>query len=232
MVKSAALGQNRRGLIISQSALPILQLKNPQLEIFHSNFYGGSMRLQKLSKITIGAVAISVLAGFAVAAAGGPFKLAYRLKKGQHLKYRTLMTVEQSMEMQGNEMNSGIDGAAVLHIEVEEVGKEGNITFVYALDSLRTHIKSPQLDSTFKDPEGLIGKRTRQTISASGKKLNSTVVDSVSITGMLVQAGAGRQSLFNLIELPEKEVKIGDAWTTNQTDSSKQGNMKIVVSPA
>ncbi len=189
------------------------------------------MRLQKFFKITVGAVAISMLAGLAVAAAGGPYKLAYRMKKGQRLNYRTTMTVDQSMEMQGREMNSDVDGTTALHIEVEEIGKEGNITFVYALDSLRTHVKSPQMDSTFRNPEALIGKRTRQTISALGKKLKSEVVDSVNLSGMLAQAGIGRQSSFQLIELPEKEVKIGDSWTTSQIDTSKQGSMKVVVTP-
>jgi hypothetical protein len=190
------------------------------------------MRLQKLSKIIVSAVAISMLAGLAVAAAGGPYKLVYRMKKGQRLNYRMTMTVEQSMEMQGNEMNSNIDGATALHIEVEEVGKEGNITFVYALDSLRTHVKSPQLDSTFRNPAELVGKRTRQTISALGKKLKSEVIDSVNLSGMLAQAGLGRQASLQLIELPEKEVKIGDSWTAVQTDTSEQGSMKIVVAPS
>lgn len=190
------------------------------------------MCLQKFSKITVGAVVICLLAGLAVAAAGGPYKLAYRMKKGQRLNYRMTMTVDQSMEMQGNEMNSNIDGTTALHIEVEEVGKEGNIAFIYALDSLRTHVKSPQMDSTFRNPEELIGKRNRQTISALGKKLKSEVVDSVNLSGMLAQAGIGRQSSFQLIELPEKEVKIGDSWTTSQTDTSKQGNMKVVAAPS
>ncbi|MCI0691199.1 hypothetical protein L0337_04225 [candidate division KSB1 bacterium] len=189
------------------------------------------MCLQKFSKITVGAVVISMLAGLAVAAAGGPYKLAYRMKKGQRLNYRMTMTVDQSMEMHGNEMNSNIDGATALHVEVEEVGKEGNITFVYALDSLRTHVKSPQMDSTFRNPEELIGKRNRQTISVLGKKIKSEVVDSVNLSGMLAQAGIGRQSSFQLIELPEKEVRIGDSWTTSQMDTSKQGNLKIVSTP-
>jgi hypothetical protein len=153
------------------------------------------------------------------------------MQKGQHLKYQTKTAIDQSLEMHGNEMNSNIDGATVLHIEVEEVGKEGNITFVYALDSLRTQIKSMQIDSTLRNPAELIGKRTRQTISALGKKLKSEVVDSVKLSALLAQAGGSRQTLLNLIELPEKQVKLGDSWTISQTDTFEQGNLKIMVAP-
>ena len=77
----------------------------------------------------------------------------------------------------------------------------------------------------------LIGKRSRQTISALGKKLKTEVVDSIKLSALLAQAGGSRTSLLSLIELPEKEVKNGDSWTTSQTDTFKQGNMKVVITP-
>ncbi len=190
------------------------------------------MRLQKLLKIIIGALALSLLTGLAVAAIrGDAYKLAYGMKKGQRLKYKMSLTVDQSMEMMGREMNTGVNGATTLHVDVEEVSKEGNITFVYALDSLRTQIKSPQLDSTFKNPPELLGKRTRQTINAYGKKLKTVVVDSLKLAGIIAQLAGGRQSSFQLVELPEKEVRNGESWTTSSTDTSSQGNVKVVVTP-
>ena len=190
------------------------------------------MRLQKLSKITVGAVAISTLVGLALAAVvGGPYKLAYRMQKDQYLKYAMSMKVDQSMEIQGSEMTTDVEGVSSLYIEVENTGKDGSITFVYSIDTLLTHVKSMQLDTTFMNPQGLVGKRTRLMISATGKKLKSVVVDSVKLTGMFAQLAGGRQSTFNLIELPENEVKIGDFWTNTTPDTSAQSGGKVVIMP-
>jgi len=193
------------------------------------------MRLQKLSKVLMGTFVITLVATLAIGAgskdlAGGAHKLAYRMKKGQRLQYKTTLTVQNSMEIQGREMATGSDVNSMLHLEVEEVGKDGRITYVYALDSLQVKIKTPQMDSTLKNPEGMIGKRTRQIMTAFGKKLKTVIVDSVQLPGIMAQSG-GRQSAFRFIELPEKEVKIGDSWTTSTPDTSTQMNSKIILTP-
>lgn len=189
------------------------------------------MRWQKLLQIISGMVVISLLAGLALAAVGGAYKLSYRMKKGQRLKYKTTMNFDQTTEVQGQEISGTVSGTASLHVDVEEIGKEGNITFVYALDSLQTSIKSPQLDTTFRNPEALLGKRTRLTVNALGKKLHSAMVDTLNLSGLLAQAGAGGQTTFRLIELPEKEIKIGESWTTSTADTTAQANSKMVIMP-
>jgi hypothetical protein len=192
------------------------------------------MRMQKLSKIAPGLAVTSLFISLVISAvaASGNYKLAYRMQKGQTLKYMMTTNADQSMEMQGQEMSSTVEGATFIRLQVEEVDKNGNIIFVYALDSLRTHVKSPlmAMDTTFRNPEGLLGKRTRLVVSPNGKKLKSTVVDSVKLSGMLAQFG-GRQVTFHLMELPESEVKIGDSWTRNTPDTLQQGGGKIVATP-
>lgn len=190
------------------------------------------MRLQKLSKIIMGAVAISMLAGLAVAAAGGPYKLAYRMKKGQRLKYVMDRNTESSMEMPGREMNSTTTGKIFIHLDAEEIDKDGNITFVYALDSLLLRANVPQMgDTTFKNPAELIGKRNRQVMTANGKKLKSAVVDTAKLTGMLAQIGGGLLSAFSLLEFPAKDVKLGESWADTTPDTIKQMGNKIVITP-
>jgi len=187
------------------------------------------MRSSKLLQLTVGVLTVALLAGLVMAA--GPYKLAFRMKKGQRLTYKMKTSTEQSMEMMGREMTSSVNGATVMHLDVEEVAKEGDITFVYAIDSLQTQVKNPAMgmDSTFKNPEGLIGKRTRFTMNAAGKKLSSVVVDSVKLSGMMAQVSGGRQNTFNLIELSEKELKTGESWTTNKTDTLAQAGGKMAM---
>jgi len=193
------------------------------------------MQLQKMSKSTLSLWAVIFVAGSVatLAMAAGAYKLVYRMQKGQRLIYKMTMSNETSAEMMGQEMQSSSEGENFMHCEVEEVGKDGKITMVYAIDSLRTHVKSqnPPIDSTFRNPEGLIGKRTRQVINAHGKKLHSAVVDSVKLSGMFAQMGGGQQSALRLVELPEKEVKIGDTWNVSTPDTLQQGGNKFVVTP-
>ncbi|MDZ7290093.1 MAG: hypothetical protein ONB44_11420 [candidate division KSB1 bacterium] len=180
-------------------------------------------------KLFVGLLVMAISASLAMAAGGG-YKLAYRMKKGQSLKYMANLKADQSREMQGQETKSSSEGTTLTRLDVEEVAKNGNITFVYALESFETHVQAPGMDTTFRNPEGLLGKRTRQIISPQGKKIKSVVVDTVKLAGMLGQLGGGRQSV-NLIELPEKEVKISESWTTSTTDTITQMGGKVVVTP-
>jgi len=191
------------------------------------------MSWQKLSKVTLGIVAISLLAGAVIAAvAGGPYKLTYRLKKGDRLKYKMTVAVDQSMEMMGQEMTTTVNGNTHMHLDVEEVTKEGNSTFVSAIDSMNVDIKGMQGSQSFKNPAEVLGKRTRLTINAYGKKLRTVIVDSMNLSGMLAQTGVGRQTAMTFLELPEKEVKAGDTWSTNRADTMSQGGGKVILTPS
>jgi hypothetical protein len=149
------------------------------------------MRLQTFLKTMVMAGVLSLLATLVLGAgaealSGGAYKLAFKMKKGQRLKYKSTFDIQNSMEMQGNEMTSSSNATSQLHIDIEEVGKDGNLTYVYALDSLRiTAQGGPQGNESYENPEGMIGKRTRQTINALGRKLQSAVVDSMILPGSL-----------------------------------------------
>ena len=188
------------------------------------------MSMPKLWKV---GVTLSLLAGFVMASAD-VYKLAFSMKKGQRLKYKMKTSTEQSMEMMGREMSSSVQGVTVMHLEVEDVTKTGDITFVYAIDSMQTQVKNAMMgmDSTFINPAGLIGKRTRYTMNAAGKKLNSVIIDSVKLSGVMAQVSGGRQNSFNLIELSGKEMKAGESWTTNKVDTMNQAGGKMMVTTA
>lgn len=187
------------------------------------------MTMQKLLKSV---VTLSLLAGVVIAGAGSVYKLAFRMKKGERLKYKMSLTTEQTMEMMGREMTTNVNGYTYMHLDIEDVAKDGNITLVYAVDSMSVDVQGPQGSQSIKSPAELTGKRTRVVINAHGKKLSTTIVDSVKLSGMLAQLGVGRQNAFNLMELSEKEVKSGDTWSTSRTDTMSQGGGKIIVTPS
>lgn len=189
------------------------------------------MSMQKLLKVMMGVTAVCLMAGLAWAGAAGIYKLTFGMKKGQRLVYKMKTSTEQSMEMMGREMSSSVTGFTVMHLDVEDVNKAGDITFVYALDSMQTKVKNAMMgmDSTFTNPPGLIGKRTRQIINATGKKLSSVVLDSVKLSGVMAQVSGGRQNNANLIELAGKEIKTGESWTSERTDTLNQAGGKMLV---
>jgi len=158
-------------------------------------------------------------------------ELTYRMKKGDRLKYKMSLAVEQTMEMMGQEMTTGINGDTHMHLDIEGVATDGSITFIYALDSMHVDLKGPQGSQSFKNPAELVGKRTRTTVNAYGKKLSSAVIDSAKLSGMLAQLGIGRQTALNLLELPGKEIKSGETWSTSRTDTMAQGGGKMIVTP-
>jgi len=190
------------------------------------------MRLSKSLQLTVGVLIFVLVAGLVMAA--GPYKLAFRMKKGQRLTYKMKMALDQSVEMMGQEMTSTVNNATTLRLEVEEVSKDGKITFVYAVDSLQAHVKNAmmRMDSIFKNPDGLIGKRTRITIMPNGKRVSSVVVDSVKLAPMMMQLLGSRQNSFGFVELPDKELKPGDSWTHDKADTIAQGSGQIVIGTA
>lgn len=187
-----------------------------------------------MRKFFNGAIAFSLLASMVLAGAGSVYKMAFTMKKGQRLKYKAKTSTEQSMEMMGREMSSSIHNATVMHLDVEDVNKAGDFTFVYAIDSMQTKVKNAMmgLDSTYTNPAGVIGKRTRLTMNAAGKKLSSVILDSVKLSGVMAQMSGGRQNTFNLIELSGKEMKTGESWTTDKTDTLSQTGGKLFLTTA
>ncbi len=118
----------------------------------------------------------------------------------------------------GSEVETTIQSKAKIKITSEGENKEGNLTYVMVYESMVIELLSSIMDSTFKDPAGLIGKRVRKTITPNGDQIESVELDSIKL-GILGQAGgltSGREFLPNL---PEDELKMGQAVSQTDVDS-------------
>lgn len=176
---------------------------------------------------------IALLMAFwsAAAISGDKHKLAYKINPGEKLQYRAVTISEQTQEQMGQEVTINSEGENVVAIEVENVDKNGNITFVFSLTSMKAHVKSPMFDTTLVNPEMFIGKRTRQTITPQGVKLKSERVDTLKLSGMLAQSGLGRGNILPLVTLPEQEVGVGDTWSSSDPDTNRVAGSETVVTP-
>ena len=176
-------------------------------------------------------IALLVAFGSATAFSGGKHKLTYKMKPGEKLQYKAVTVSEQTQEQMGQEVTINSEGENVVDLEVEKVDKEGNITFVFSLSSMKAHVKSPMFDTTLVNPGEFIGKRTRQTITPQGKILKSERVDTLKLSGMLAQTGLGRGNILPLVMLPAQKVGIGDTWSSSDPDTNRVAGSETVVTP-
>ena len=142
-------------------------------------------------------------------------KLRYKMKKGTTLNYTMESTMESLQEVMGSEIESTTQSKAKIKITSEGQNKDGNLIFIMVYESMVIELLSSMMDSTFEDPEGLLGKRVRKTITPSGDQIESVELDSIKL-GMLVQGGGLSSSREFLPNLPEGELKMGQ--TVSQTD--------------
>ncbi len=142
-------------------------------------------------------------------------KLRYKMKKGTTLNYTMESTMESLQEVMGSEIESTTQSKAKIKITSEGQNKNGNLIFIMVYESMVIELLSSMMDSTFEDPEGLLGKRVRKTITPSGDQIESVELDSIKL-GMLVQGGGLSSSREFLPNLPEGELKMGQ--TVSQTD--------------
>jgi len=153
--------------------------------------------------------------------------LAYKLEKGKTYRYASHSEMQSTQTMMGNEVTSTVSSSTVLHILVEDVNKEGNITYVWAVDSATTRIQSPRIDTTFVNPEGLIGKRTRSVMTKFGKTVSTVPVDSIILPmGMGRRAGSATPSFM---EFKDVAAKLGETVNHTRVDTMDQPGGKMVV---
>jgi len=145
-------------------------------------------------------------------------KLTYKMKKGATLNYTMESKNESLQEVMGSEVETTIQSKAKIKITSEGENKEGNLTYVMVYESMVIEWFSSVMDSTIKDPAGLIGKRVRKTITPNGDQIESVELDSIKL-GMLAQSGgfSGKREFFP--NLPENELKMGEKVSMTDVDS-------------
>lgn len=146
------------------------------------------------------------------------YKLKYKMAKGTVLYYRLDSQMESLQEMMGSEVEANSKSNANVKITSEGENKDGNLTFLIVYESMLFEMMSSMMDSTFKDPEGLIGKRVRKTITPYGDQIKSVELDSIKL-GLLAHAGGLASAREFLPNLPDSELKMGEKVSMTDVDS-------------
>ena len=143
------------------------------------------------------------------------FILKYGFENNKNYNYKMIIDGIVTQTVMGQEMKINTNGTVFTKIETEKVNTD-NIVLLISLDSAKFHITMPMKDTT-SYLNTMIGKRTRFTILNNGKVISKEPVDSAEGRQELLVQVSGETTKF--IVLPDKEIKTGDTWNIENTDS-------------
>ena len=186
------------------------------------------------SKILLFVLALFVLAGFAiqnVTADANPqsaVTLAYQFPEGKTLTYQTTSTQTQNLDVMGQAVSTESNSAIEFTLQPKGL-KEGQYQLGVTVNSFKVEAQSPQ-GSITADASSVVGKSFDMILSRLGKEIDtsgaSSIRYSLGIAGTR-DLGARFQAFFP--DLPEKSVKIGDSWPSEDsvTQKSDSGDIHI-----
>ncbi len=169
--------------------------------------------------VLFGITAVFLSLNFNSGYASDSYKLTYKMAKGTVLHYHMDSKMESLQEMMGSEVEANSKTNAKIKITSEGENEDGNLTYLMVYESMLFEMVGSMMDSTFKDPEGLIGKRVRKTITPDGDQIESVELDSIKL-GLLARGGGGLASGREFFpNLPDSELKMGEKVSVTDVDS-------------
>jgi hypothetical protein len=150
------------------------------------------------------------------------YNLQYKMNKGDVLLYCDTISGTSTQEMMGQEMKSTFLISKKTRYEVEDITPEGNFVIISSLVEGTTSMKYAMMDTTLP-LDNLVGKRTRYVMDHRGKLIETVVVDTVKGGGMDAMGGNASP---DFLLLPEKEIKTGESWQKDISDSTDIFNGK------
>jgi len=170
-------------------------------------------------------LAVFVMAGGAAVKAVSPqpaVTLAYQFPESRTLTYRTSGNQVQNMEIMGQSMTT--ESTSTSDFTVKGKGlKDGNLVLGVTIDAMKADVSSPQGNMS-PDMSVVIGKSFDMVVSKLGKEIDVSGAAAIKYdmpTGGSRDLSSGFQAFFS--DVPDKPVKIGDTWPSEDTIVQKEG---------
>jgi hypothetical protein len=187
------------------------------------------------SKILLFILALSVLAGFAIqnviaeAKPQSAITLAYQFPEGKTLTYRTTSTQTQNLDVMGQALSTESNSAIEFTLQPKGL-KEGQYQLGVTINAFKVEAQSPQ-GGMAADASSVVGKSFDMILSNLGKEVDTSGASSIRYTMGIAgtrDLGASFQAFFP--DLPERPVKIGDSWPSEDavTQKSDAGDIRII----
>jgi len=169
-------------------------------------------------------VAVIICANVLTVRAQTAFK--YKMKAGEKLKYRSVRDVDQLQGNPGGEFKIVISIHSLVTLDAEQVNSTG-ITYTTSFDKCAMHVRAPAagINDTDITLTPLLGKRTRKTMTRSGRTLSSAIVDKPDIRDQLQHVLApNADGMMNVIEeFNSSPVQRGESWNLIERETTPQG---------
>lgn len=155
------------------------------------------------------------------------YQLRYKFEKAQTLRYAFKAQSETIQEMMGSEQTSNTESDATLKLTSNGMTDDGNLSFNLVYEALTLHLSSAMVDTTFSNPEGLIGKRVQKTIAPNGDQLASVELDTIKLPFMVGQGISSQQEILQ--NLPTTPLQAGETVTATDVDSVSRFGGTVVL---
>jgi hypothetical protein len=176
---------------------------------------------------------LAAVAAQQAGAGGGQDKavtLAYQFPEGKALAYRDVSTETQNMEVMGQSIT--VKNLASREFSIKPKGlKEGNYLLGVTIDAFKQSTESPQ-GGLSADASTVTGKSFDMTLSRLGKEIDLAGASSIQYD----LGAAGRRNLGAAFQtffpdLPDRPVKTGDTWPSEDTvvDKSDMSTTRVVI---
>ena len=171
-----------------------------------------------------------VLAGYAVQQdADKAVTLAYQFPEGKAISYRQTSTENQNMQINGQDMNALTQSSMEFTAKPKSV-KESNFGLGVTIDAMKISIQSVQGDMS-PDLSQIPGKSFDMTLSRLGKELDTSGAAAIKYQ-VGPTSSRDLSSAFQAFfpDLPDRPVKKGDTWPSEDKVTQNTGSGEIIVS--
>ncbi len=166
-------------------------------------------------------------------AGGGQEKvvtLAYQFPEGKTLAYRNVSTETQNLDVMGQSI--AVKNLSSREFSIKSKGmKEGNYLLGVTIDAFKQSAESAQ-GGLSADASTVTGKSFDMTLSRLGKEIDVAGASSIQYD----MGAAGRRNLGAAFQtffpdLPDRPVKTGDTWLSEETvvDKNETGTTRVVI---
>jgi hypothetical protein len=147
------------------------------------------------------------------------YQLFYKYEKGKTYRYQEETKYESVQEFNGQEMKATGSSLSLIKMAIENVTGNGDITLIHSYEDMKVSTKMATMDTTMVMKD-LLDKKNQITISRSGKLIEQKVIDTVDIAKNIVSSRSSLSDVYKEFGVfPEGDVKTGDTWNNDQTDT-------------
>jgi hypothetical protein len=154
--------------------------------------------------------------------------LAYQFPEGKTLSYRTASSEKQYMQVSGQDLMTGNESS--LEFTAKPKGsKDGVHGITVTIDAMKIRVQSPQGDQS-PALDHLPGKSFDMSLTRLGKETDTA--GAAAITYVLGTSSRDLSSGFQAFfpDLPDRAVKQGDTWPSQDSVTQKTSEGDIFVS--